>query len=298
MSKIRGAFIVLITPMTEAQEIDWSGLKNNVNYFINQGVAGIVINGSTGEFVSLSKEERFQMVEVVMKEVNGRIPVIVGTAAETTKEAIEYTKQAKANGADCALVINPYYSKPKDNEVYFHFKQISDAVDIPIMLYNNPFTSGVNMSTELMLEIGRDCKNVKFIKESSGEIGKARDLARNAKGAFEVFCGSEELVMESYFVGATGWICVAGNVVPKLVTDMFNYFQNGEIEKAWAINDQILPLCKFLEGSGKYVQAIKRSMDLLGQAGGPARHPRLGLTPEEDKILKDILSNLNLPIHV
>ncbi|HBV88553.1 MAG TPA: 4-hydroxy-tetrahydrodipicolinate synthase [Desulfosporosinus sp.] len=298
MSKIRGAFIVLITPMTEAQEIDWSGLKNNVNYFINQGVAGIVINGSTGEFVSLSKEERFQMVEVVMKEVNGRIPVIVGTAAETTKEAIEYTKQAKANGADCALVINPYYSKPKDNEIYFHFKQISDAVDIPIMLYNNPFTSGVNMSTELMLEIGRDCKNVKFIKESSGEIGKARDLARNAKGAFEVFCGSEELVMESYFVGATGWICVAGNVVPKLVTDMFNYFQNGEIEKAWAINDQILPLCKFLEGSGKYVQAIKRSMDLLGQAGGPARHPRLGLTPEEDKILKDILSNLNLPIHV
>lgn len=298
MSKIRGAFTVLITPMTEAQEIDWAGLKNNVNFFINQGVAGIVINGSTGEFVSLSKEERFQMVEVVMKEVNGRIPVIVGTAAETTKETIEYTKQAQAHGADCALIINPYYGKPKENETYFHFKQISDAVDIPIMLYNNPFTSGVNMSTELMLEIGRDCEKVKFIKESSGEIGKARDLARNANGAFEVFCGSEELVMESYFVGATGWISVAGNVVPKLVTDMFNYFQNGEIDKAWAINDQILPLCKFLEGSGKYVQAIKRSMDLLGQAGGPARHPRLGLTPEEDQNLKDILSDLNLPIIV
>lgn len=294
MSKIRGAFTVLITPMTEAQEIDWAGLKNNVNFFINQGVAGIVINGSTGEFVSLSKEERFQMVEVVMKEVNGRIPVIVGTAAETTKEAIEYTKQAHAHGADCALVINPYYGKPKENEIYFHFKEISDAVDIPIMLYNNPFTSGVNMSTELMLKIGRDCENVKFIKESSGEIGKARDLARNANGAFEVFCGSEELVMESYFVGATGWISVSGNVVPKLVTDMFNYFQDGEIDKAWAINDQILPLCKFLEGSGKYVQAIKRSMDLLGQAGGPARHPRLGLTPEEEATLDQLLKKMGL----
>lgn len=298
MSKIQGAFPVFITPMTEAQEIDWAGVKNNVNFFINQGVTGIVINGSTGEFVSLSKEERFQVVEVVMKEVNGRIPVIVGTSAETTKETIEYTKQAQAQGAGCALIINPYYGKPKENEIYFHYKQISDAVDIPIMLYNNPFTSGINMSTELMLKIGRDCENVKFIKESSGEIGKVRDLARQGKGHFEVFCGAEELVMESYFVGATGWIAVAGNVVPKLVTDMFNYFQNGEIDKAWAINDQILPLCSFLEGSGKYVQIVKRAMDLFGQAGGPARHPRLGLTPEEDQKLKDILSNLNVPVIV
>ncbi|WP_026573700.1 4-hydroxy-tetrahydrodipicolinate synthase [Bacillus sp. UNC438CL73TsuS30] len=298
MTTIKGAFPVLITPMTQAQEIDWAGVKNNVNYFINQGVAGLVINGSTGEFVSLTKEERYQMVEVVMKEVNGRVPVIVGTSAETTKETIEYTKQAEAHGADCALIINPYYGKPKEEEIYFHFKEVSDAVNIPIMLYNNPFTSGINMSTELMLRIGRDCENVTHIKESSGEIAKARDLARHGKGDFEVFCGSEELVMESYLVGATGWIAVAGNIVPKLVTDMYNHFQNGEVEKAWAINDQILPLCTYLEGSGKYVQICKRVMELLGQAGGPARHPRLGLTPEEDQKLKDILANLSLAVHV
>ncbi|WP_042353775.1 4-hydroxy-tetrahydrodipicolinate synthase [Bacillus rubiinfantis] len=290
---LRGAYPVLITPMTQEQEIDWGGVKNNVNYFVNQGVAGIVINGSTGEFVSLSKEEKFQMVEVVMKEVNGRIPVVVGTAAETTKETIENTKQAQAYGADCALIINPFYMKPKEEEIYFHFKQVADAVDIPIMLYNNPFTSGVDMSTELMLRIGKDCENVTRIKESSGDIRKARDLARQAKGNFEVFCGAEELVMESYFVGATGWISVAGNIVPKHVTDMFNYFQNGEVEKAWEINDKILPLCAFLEGSGKYVQIVKRAMDLLEQAGGPARHPRLGLTPEEDQKLKDILASLS-----
>ncbi|MDQ6600833.1 4-hydroxy-tetrahydrodipicolinate synthase [Bacillus salipaludis] len=298
MTTIKGAFPVLITPMTQAQEIDWAGVKNNVNYFINQGVAGLVINGSTGEFVSLTKEERYQMVEVVMKEVNGRVPVIVGTSAETTKETIEYTKQAEAHGADCALIINPYYGKPKEEEIYFHFKEVSNAVNIPIMLYNNPFTSGVNLSTELMLRIGRDCENVTHIKESSGEIAKARDLVRHGKGDFEVFCGSEELVMESYLVGATGWIAVAGNIVPKLVTDMYNHFQNGEVEKAWAINDQILPLCTYLEGSGKYVQICKRVMELLGQAGGPARHPRLGLTPEEDQKLKDILANLSLAVHV
>lgn len=289
MQKIKGAFPVLITPMDEFQEINWDGVKQNVNYFINQNVAGIIINGSTGEFVSLSKEERFKMVETVLKEVDGRIPVIVGTAAETTKETIEYTKHAEAHGADCALIINSYYCKPKEEEIYFHFKEISNAVNIPIMLYNNPFTSGVDMSTELMLRIGKECENVTHIKESSGDIRKARDLARQGEGAFQVFCGSEDLVMESYLVGATGWVSVAGNIVPGLVTKMYEHFQNDELEKAWEINDAILPLCEFLEGSGKYVQIVKRSMELHGQAGGPSRYPRLGLTVEEDQKLQTIL---------
>lgn len=293
MNKIQGAYPVLITPMTEEQQIDWQGVKRNVNYFIEQGVAGLVINGSTGEFVSLTKEERFQMVETVLAEVANRVPVIVGTAAETTVETIEYTKQAKENGASCALIINPYYMKPKEREIYHHFKAVTEAVDIPVMLYNNPFTSGVDMSIELMLEIGRDFDNVTHIKESSGDIRKARDLARKGKDAFEVFCGAEELVMESYFVGATGWISVAGNLVPQAVTKMFTHFQQGELEEAWAINDRILPLCEFLEGSGKYVQIVKRGMELNGLAGGPARAPRLGLTEEEDQKLQALLANIH-----
>jgi len=292
MQKIKGAFPVLITPMDEFQEINWDGVKQNVNYFIEQKVAGVIINGSTGEFVSLSKEERFKMVETVLKEIDGRIPVIVGTAAETTKETIEYTKHAEAHGADCALIINSYYCKPKEEEIYFHFKEISNSVNIPIMLYNNPFTSGVDMSRELMLRIGKECENVTHIKESSGDIRKARDLVRQSEGAFQVFCGSEDLVMESYLVGASGWVSVAGNIVPGLVTKMYEHFQNGELEKAWEINDAILPLCEFLEGSGKYVQIVKRSMELHGQAGGPSRYPRLGLTVEEDQKLQTILSNI------
>ena len=280
MQKIKGAFPVLITPMDEFQEINWDGVKQNVNYFIEQKVAGVIINGSTGEFVSLSKEERFKMVETVLKEIDGRIPVIVGTAAETTKETIEYTKHAEAHGADCALIINSYYCKPKEE------------VNIPIMLYNNPFTSGVDMSTKLMLRIGKECENVTHIKESSGDIRKARDLVRQSEGAFQVFCGSEDLVMESYLVGASGWVSVAGNIVPGLVTKMYEHFQNGELEKAWEINDAILPLCEFLEGSGKYVQIVKRSMELHGQAGGPSRYPRLGLTVDEDQKLQTILSNI------
>lgn len=211
--------------MDEFQEINWDGVKQNVNYFIEQKVAGVIINGSTGEFVSLSKEERFKMVETVLKEIDGRIPVIVGTAAETTKETIEYTKHAEAHGADCALIINSYYCKPKEEEIYFHFKEISNSVNIPIMLYNNPFTSGVDMSTKLMLRIGKECENVTHIKESSGDIRKARDLVRQSEGAFQVFCGSEDLVMESYLVGASGWVSVAGNIVPGLVTKCMSIFK-------------------------------------------------------------------------
>lgn len=296
MSKIRGAFPVLITPMNEHQEIDWGGVKNNIHYFIDQGVAGVIINGSTGEFVSLTKEEKYKMVETVVQEVNGRIPVMVGTASETTRETIEYTKQAEANGADAALIINPYYCKPKEEEIYFHFKEVAKETDIPIMLYNNPGLSGIDMSTELMLRLARECETITHVKESSGDIQKARDLAREGKGDIEVFCGAEELVMESYFVGATGWVSVAGNIVPKLVTDMFHYFQNGEIDKAWEINDRILPLCHFLEGSGKYVQIVKRALELTGQAGGPSRYPRLGLSPAEEQQLRDILSQLNITL--
>ncbi|MFT9846060.1 4-hydroxy-tetrahydrodipicolinate synthase [Aneurinibacillus sp. REN35] len=297
MTTIRGAYPVLITPMNEAQEIDWGGVRSNVNYFMDQGVAGIVINGSTGEFVSLSKEERFQMVKTVLQEVNGRLPVIVGTSAETTKETIEYTKQAEAHGAHGALIINSYYCKPKEEEIYFHFKEVSNAGTIPIMLYNNPFTSGVDMSTELMLRIGKECESVTHIKESSGDIRKVRDLARQGRGDIEVFCGAEELVMESYLVGATGWISVAGNIVPKLVTQMFDHFERGELTEAWAINDRILPLCAFLEGSGKYVQIVKRAMELNGQAGGPSRYPRLGLTAEEEQTLTEIMANITAVSH-
>ena len=208
------------------------------------------------------------------------------------KKQLNIQKHAEAHGADCALIINSYYCKPKEEEIYFHFKEISNSVNIPIMLYNNPFTSGVDMSTKLMLRIGKECENVTHIKESSGDIRKARDLVRQSEGAFQVFCGSEDLVMESYLVGASGWVSVAGNIVPGLVTKMYEHFQNGELEKAWEINDAILPLCEFLEGSGKYVQIVKRSMELHGQAGGPSRYPRLGLTVDEDQKLQTILSNI------
>ncbi|WP_342601155.1 4-hydroxy-tetrahydrodipicolinate synthase [Psychrobacillus sp. FSL H8-0483] len=294
MVKLEGVFPVLVTPMLNQEEIDWNGFCNNIEHFIEEGVAGIAINGSTGEFVSLTKEERFKAVEVAVNQINGRIPLIVGTAAETTADAIEYTQQAEQAGADAALLINSYYAHPKENEIYAHFKAVAESVKFPIMIYNNPFTSGVDISTETILQVGRDVENITHIKESSGGIGKVRDIARQGEGFIKVFCGSEDLAMESFLVGATGWISVSGNIVPGLVTAMYNHVQNGEMDKAWALYDQLLPLCEYLEGSGKYVQIAKRAMELKGCAGGPCRLPRLPLSEEEDAKLKELMAGLGV----
>ncbi|MCG3088041.1 4-hydroxy-tetrahydrodipicolinate synthase [Sporosarcina cyprini] len=294
MVKLEGVFPVLVTPMLNQQDIDWDGFRHNIEHFIEEGVAGIAINGSTGEFVSLTKEERFKAVEVAVEQVNGRIPLIVGTAAETTADAIEYTQQAEKAGADAALLINSYYAHPKEDEIYEHFKAVAESVKFPIMIYNNPFTSGVDISTETILRVGRDVENITHIKESSGGIGKARDIARQGEGFIKVFCGSEDLAIESFLVGATGWISVSGNIVPGLVTAMYNHVQAGELEAAWKLYDKLLPLCEYLEGSGKYVQIAKRAMELKGCAGGPCRLPRLPLNEEEDAKLKELMADLGV----
>ncbi|QOV09469.1 4-hydroxy-tetrahydrodipicolinate synthase [Viridibacillus arvi] len=292
MTKLEGVFPVLITPMFDNGEVNWEGFKNNIEYFVAQNVGGITINGSTGEFVSLTKEERFKAVEIAVAQVNGRIPLIVGTAAETTADAIEFTKQAEEAGADAALLINSYYAHPKENEIYEHFKEVAESVKLPIMIYNNPFTSGVNISQETILQVASDVENITHIKESSGEIRKVRDITRQGKGFIKTFCGADDLVLESFLVGATGWISVAGNIAPKLAVELYESVQNGDLDNAWSVYDRLLPLCNFLEGSGKYVQIVKRAMEIKGLAGGPARKPRLPLNEEEEAQLQELIKNV------
>lgn len=294
MAKIEGVFTVLITPMFNEKEINWEGFRNNIEHFINEGVTGIAINGSTGEFVSLTKEERFKAVEIAVEQVKGRITLIVGTAAETTADAIEYTQQAEKAGADAALLINSYYAHPKEHEIYEHFKAVAESVKFPVMIYNNPFTSGVNISVDTILKVGRDVENITHVKESSGEIRNVRDISRQGEGSIKTFCGADDLALESFLVGAVGWISVAGNIAPRLAMDLYEKASNGELKQAWEIYDRILPLCDFIEGSGKYVQIVKRAMELQGLAGGPSRRPRLGLTEEEDAKLKELLKSIEV----
>lgn len=290
MTKLRGSMPVMVTPMNKDQSVDFKGLCSNIDFYLAHKVSGLIPCGSTGEFVSLTKQERLQVVETTLQHVNGRVPVVAGTAAETTAEAIEYTRHAKDHGAAAAMIVQPYYCKPLQDEMYAHFAAIAKAVDIPIMIYNNPWTTGVDMSEDTVVRLAKQFDNIAYIKESTGDVKRLRNILIAAEGHIEGFCGQEDMPLESWQVGAVGWVSVAGNPVPGMVTELYRLaVELKDMEKAWALYRRLIPLCRFMEESGKLVQVTKAAMDKVGQAGGPPRLPRLPLTPEQDAKLDGIL---------
>lgn len=293
MTILKGTFTVLITPMTIEQDIDIEGLKNNIDWQINNGIPGICVTGSTGEFASLTREERLEIAEVAVKHVNGRIPCLVGTAAESTKETIFYTKHAKKIGADGVLIISPYFCKPSFDDIYLHYKAISEAVDIPVMVYNNPGHSGVDMSPELLVKIC-SLKNIDYVKDASGDLRRVVDIKRLSNGKINIFCGEEDLAMQNFLLGATGWISVCGNIIPKEAKQLLELVQQNRLEEAAALFYRLYPLLDMLENSPKALQLVKKSLEFMGHPAGPCRFPRQPLSESDSEKLKNLLKELDI----
>ena len=289
--ELRGVFSVLITPMTQDFQIDEKGFRANLDWQIARGIGGLCVVGSTGEFVSLTKEERNRVAKIAVEHVAGRVPVVVGTAAATTPEVIEYTRYAESIGADAAMIINPYYCLPAPNEVIEFFRMVGEAVSIPIMAYNNPATSGVDILPETMAEIAK-IKNISYLKDASGEIRRVREIQQCTRNQIKIFNGCEDLAFEAFVLGAVGWICVAGNVIPGECQKLYELVDAGKISEAKKLYDHILPFLVHIEQCGKLVQVTKAAAAKVGCAAGPARYPRLPLTPEEDQALDAVLRQI------
>lgn len=290
--QFEGAFPVLITPMHKDYGVNYDGMKENVQYYLNQKAAGIVIVGSTGEFASLDEAEKKQIVELVgpmVKDTDTKL--LVGIADERTSKVIEYANHAEDNHADGLLLINSFYQTPTEEEAFHQFKDVNDQVTKPIMMYNNPFTANVNLENETIYKIDKELDKVEYIKESSGDIRKVRAIADNTE--LVLFCGSDDLAFESFVQGATGWVSVAANIAPNSAAKLYELVKAGKYDEAKALNKDLLPLCEFLEDSGKYVQIVKKAMDLKGLNGGPSRKPRLGLDEEEVSQLKSLMEKLD-----
>lgn len=295
MKELKGVFAVTITPFTKDNRVDYTGVKTNINWYLEKGVHGVLPGGSTGEYVSLSDEERFQLAEATMEVAKGKLSVIVGATAETTEKTIEFAQHAERIGADGVMVLPPYYCNPLPEEILAHLKRVGDAINVPIILYNNPWTSGVDICLEDEIKILEEVPNVKIVKESSGQIQRTRDLLMQGPEKTRLFCGWEDLAFEAFVLGATGWISPAADVVPKLAVNLFNaVVEEKDFEKGREIYNKILPLCQYLENCGKLVQAVKWSLNKIGKVGGHLRSPRLPLNPEEEKKLEAILKNLEL----
>jgi 4-hydroxy-tetrahydrodipicolinate synthase len=208
----RGSYSVTVTPFTaDRRAIDLDALKRFMEWQVQAGVPGVIVLGTTGEYLTLTDDEREQVVATTVEQVAGRAHVLVGTMNAYTPNAVRYSTQAEQLGADGLMVLPPYYYTPTDDEIWNYYKAVSEAVSVPIMLYNNPVTSNVDMSAELVARLTRDFENVRYIKESSQDIARVRDVVEATDGVMNVYAG--ERPVDSYLLGAVGYVNPYGNYI-------------------------------------------------------------------------------------
>ena len=292
MPALKGTFTVMVTPFSEdGRHIDEDAIRRFVEWQIQRGVHGLIPVASTGEFLSLSDAERRRVAELVIEQVDGRIPVLIGAGAENTWDVVRYSREAEDLGANGVLIIPPFYSTPTDDELYEHYAAVGNAISIPIMLYNNPATSNVDMLPPLVARLS-EIDNVSYIKESTMDATRVRDILRLSDGRMAVFGGI--MGYESFMNGATGWTAVGCNLMPAEFSDLYRLcVESKDIDAASALYDRIKPVIE-LVGRDRYVSATKAALGMMGLPVGPPRPPRL---PARDDLLawvRRVVDEMNL----
>jgi 4-hydroxy-tetrahydrodipicolinate synthase len=292
MKKFRGTYTVLITPFTaDGRQVDEAALRRLVDFQIAEGIHGLIPLGSTGEFLSVTPDERRQIVEIVIGQAAGRVPVLVGTGAEWTDEVVRASRDAEAMGADGVMIIPPFYSVPTDDELYVHYKTVADAISLPIMVYNNPATANVDMMPELIARLAQ-IPNCRYVKESTLDPTRVRDIRRLAGEKMTVFAGV--LGYESFWLGAEGWVAVCANVIPRWSAELFELVADRrDMEAALALYNRITPLLWWV-GGPRYVSGTKACFEMMGMPMGPPRAPRLPLPEAQRPALREVLRQIGV----
>jgi 4-hydroxy-tetrahydrodipicolinate synthase len=283
----------MATPFKESGAIDFEGVGKNLEHYVASGIHGVMAAGTLGEYLSMSIEERKELAEYVGKYLAGRIPFMVGTTAHQTGQVIELTNHAKKQGAAGVMILPPPGMSMLEDEILAYYKQIAFSVDIPIMMYNNPGSSGMDINFDLVAKI-TELPNVEAIKEASGDIKRITRIATELDGKLAPFCGWEDMHFESFCVGAAGWVCMGANFAPGLARDMFNTFVDGDIQKARELSKMYTPLARYMETAGKVTQTTKYIMKKVGLAGGEVRAPKQPLTAEEIANIEAVLKGVTL----
>ena len=242
---IAGSMVALVTPMDAQGRLDWDSLSKLVDFHLKNGTHAIVAVGTTGESATLDVEEHIAVIKAVVKQVAGRIPVIAGTGANSTREAVELTRNAKEAGADACLLVVPYYNKPTQEGLYQHFKHIAEAVDIPQILYNVPGRTSCDMQAETVIRLST-VPNIIGIKEATGDLVRAKAIIDGVSKDFIVLSGDDPTAVELILLGGKGNISVTANVAPREMADLCNAALEGKADEARAINEKLMPLHKHL----------------------------------------------------
>lgn len=273
---LKGSLVALITPMNQDGSINYEQLHDLIDWHIENGTDGIVAVGTTGESATLPVEEHLAVIEATVKHVNKRVPVIAGTGANNTVEAIALSKAAEQTGADYTLSVVPYYNKPSQEGIYQHFKAIAEATSIPMIIYNVPGRTVVSMSNDTILRLA-EIPNIVGVKEASGNIGNNIELINSVPEGFAVFSGDDPTGLPFMLCGGHGVVTVAANVAPKLFADMCRAALEGDIATARRLNEQLIPIYNtmFCEPSPA---APKWGLSLLGKCEPHVRLPLVVLT--------------------
>ncbi|MBC3364521.1 4-hydroxy-tetrahydrodipicolinate synthase [Pseudomonas sp. SWRI154] len=261
---IAGSMVALVTPMDAQGRLDWVSLSKLVDFHLENGTHAIVAVGTTGESATLDVNEHIEVIRAVVKQVNGRIPVIAGTGANSTREAVELTRNAKEAGADACLLVVPYYNKPTQEGLYQHFKRIAETVDIPQILYNVPGRTSCDMQAETVIRLST-VPNIIGIKEATGDLVRAKAIIDGVNKDFIVLSGDDPTAVELILMGGKGNISVTANVAPREMADLCEAALKGDAETARALNEKLMPLHKdlFIEANPIPVKFALVEMGLM-----------------------------------
>ncbi len=265
---ITGSIVALVTPMCPGScDVDWKALEALVEWHIDQGTHALVAVGTTGESATLSVKEHSQVIRASVEASNGRIPIIAGTGANCTREAIELTEAAKQAGADACLLVTPYYNKPTQDGLYQHYKAVAEAVDIDQILYNVPGRTVCDLLPETALRLSK-IANIVGIKEATGDLERAKLLIESATPDFAIYSGDDHSARELMLLGGHGDISVTANVAPNLMSQMCEAALNGEDDKSQAIDQKLLPVhdAMFVESNPIPVKWAVNQLELIDDA--------------------------------
>jgi len=292
MATFRGTYTVTITPFTaDGRKVEVSVLRDFIDWQIEQGAHGLIPVASTGEFLSLSDDERRLVAGTVIDQANNRVPVLIGAGAESTWDVVRYSREAEELGADGVLVIPPFYSTPTDDELYRHYQTIGESISIPVMLYNNPATSNIDMLPQQVARLS-EIENIAYIKESTLDVTRVRDILRLSDTRMAVFGGI--MGYESFLNGAVGWTAVGSNLMPGAFSDMYRHcVEQVDLGSAKNLYRRILPVIE-LVGQHRYVSATKHALTQMGLPVGPPRPPRLPVTGSDLAWVERIVRDLEL----
>ena len=289
--QFRGTYTVMVTAFDTEGRVDLEAQARFTDWQVREGIHGLIPLGSTGEFLSMSPEERRDVAKCVIDTVAGRVPVLVGAGAESTDDVIDNVQMAEELGADGTMIIPPFYSTPTWDELVNHFGRIGDAAKQPVMIYNNPATANVDLTPPLVAELSR-LPQIDYIKESTMDVTRIRDILEMSEGRMTVFGGI--MGFESFVAGAEGWVAVGSNIMPAALAKIFTLTADDEdYHASRALYREVLPIIR-LVGGHRYVSGSKAALELIGQPMGGPRPPRLPLPVAELNEVKAALTSVGL----